>query len=76
VEKKAPVDEDDGLKTLDDYAKERQAQAEALAKLVGSKQGRAEVDKKLDVCLCLWFCFVLYLVVGFYFVLFVFRFCS
>jgi hypothetical protein len=58
----AVADEDDegfGKKTLAEYEKEKAAQAEALAKLVGKVEKRTELEKKIDVCAFFKFMFSL-----------------
>lgn len=53
VEVEDPEDEGYGKKTLSEYEKQRAAEAEALAKLVGTIQKRTETENKIDLSKCI-----------------------
>jgi len=53
VDIETPEDEGYGKKTMSEYEKQRIAEAENLAKLVGTIEKRTDVDKKIDLSKCI-----------------------
>jgi len=53
VDIETPEDEGYGKKTMSEYEKDRAAEAESLAKLVGTVEKRTEVEKKIDLSKCI-----------------------